>query len=67
MVRKETKAKKIENYLLTGKSLTPLQALNWFNSMSLASIIHRLKLRGWKIKTEIITGTRYAKYSMLNF
>ena len=61
---------KVANYLQSGKSLTPIQALTKFGSLRLAAIIFNLKADGLKIKTELMNiGTKkkprnVAKYSI---
>lgn len=57
----------IKEYLLTGKHLTPLEALNMFSSMRLAAVIHTLKSEGLDIVTDIITtptGKKVASYRL---
>ena len=60
----------VANYLQSGKSLTPIQALTKFGSVRLAAIIFNLKADGLKIKTELMNiGTKkkprnVAKYSI---
>jgi len=60
----------VANYLQSGKSLTPIQALTKFGSLRLAAIIFNLKADGFKIKTELMNiGTKkkprnVAKYSI---
>lgn len=60
----------IANYLQSGKSLTPIQALTKFGSLRLAAIIFNLKADGLNIKTELMNiGTKkkprnVAKYSL---
>jgi len=60
----------VANYLQSGKSLTPIQALTKFNTLRLAAIIFKLKAEGLKIKTELMNiGTKknprnVAKYSL---
>jgi hypothetical protein len=62
----ESKAKKVEQYLLKGNSLTDEMARNKFHAHRLASIINRLRKK-YNIETELIKqgNTRYAKYRML--
>ena len=54
-MRKTTKKQKILNWLLSGKPITPLEALEHFNSFRLAAVIHTLKAEGHKIITEDVT------------
>ena len=57
---------KILDYLLSGKSLTPISALNKFNCFRLSARINDLRKKGHNINTENISkqGKNFAKYSM---
>lgn len=57
---------KILNYLLKGKSITPLEALSRFKCFRLASRINEIKRSGIKISKETVlrNGKRYARYSI---
>jgi len=65
-----TQKQRILNHLLTGKTLTPIQALNKYNSLRLAAVVFELKRNGYKVQTELINvGTKkqsklVAKYSI---
>ena len=65
-----TQKQRILNHLLTGKTLTPIQALTKYNSLRLAAVVFELKRNGYKVKTELINvGTKkqsklVAKYSI---
>ena len=48
--------------LLQGEKITPLDALEKYDCLRLASRIYDLKEKGFKIKTD--TSKRYATYSM---
>lgn len=53
------------NYLLSGNSLTALEALQRFNCFRLSSRISDLKKKGYDIKSETITlpsGKHVSKY-----
>ena len=60
----------ILHHLRKGKSITPLEALTWFNCWRLGARVWELKRKGWPIKTTIITGAgagtgkRYASYTL---
>jgi hypothetical protein len=58
------------DHLLTGASITAIDALNKFNAFRLSSIIHRLRGEHWDIKTEMVndphTDKIYAKYRLQN-
>ena len=56
------------NWLLQGKKLTSLDALNLFGCMRLASRIHDLRERGLNIHAEKIilpSGKRVTEYSII--
>lgn len=57
---------KIKNYLLSGKSLTPIQALNKFGCFRLASRINNLRNEGLKISTTIVNknNKKFAEYKI---
>ena len=59
---------KILNYLLKGKSITPLEALSRFKCFRLASRINEIKQLNYAIKKEMVNknGKRYARYSIAN-
>lgn len=64
----ESQNKQIKAWLESGKSITPLDALNIFGSFRLGARIFDLKNDyGMDIKTEMIeeNGKRYAKYSLV--
>ena len=58
--------KQILNHLESGKSITPIDALNLFGCLRLGARIHDLKSAGYDIKTEIrtVNGKRFAEYSL---
>lgn len=62
----ETQNNQILDYLESGLSLTPIQALAKFGCFRLSGRIHDLRSRGHNIKTETVelNGKRFAKYSM---
>ena len=65
----ESQNKQIKAWLESGKSITPLDALNLFGSFRLGARIFDLKTDyGMNIKTEMVevNGKRYAKYSLVN-
>jgi hypothetical protein len=60
--------KEIKNWLETGNSITPIEALNLFGCFRLGARIHDLKNKfGLNIKTEIVEQDkkRFAKYSLI--
>lgn len=42
-MKKESQLKKVKSHLLTGKTITPIEALNLYGSFRLASLIHILR------------------------
>ena len=69
MEKIESQNKQIKAWLESGKSITPLDALNLFGSFRLGARIFDLKNDyGMNIKTEMVevNGKRYAKYSLVN-
>ena len=52
--------------LLSGQSVTPLQALRRWGCFRLAVYVNRLRNEGMKIKTEMVSakGSTFAKYSL---
>lgn len=65
----KTQRESIKKFLLSGKSLTPLEALSLFGAYRLAAHIQVLRKRdGMNIVTKIqkdVTGRSYARYSLL--
>ena len=54
----------IEQHLIEGKTITPLQALETWGCFRLASIIHRIRKSGMNIETmpHTFKGKTYAVY-----
>ncbi len=48
----KTQKEQIKKYLLSRKTITPIQALNKFGCFRLAAVIYKLKNEGLKIVTE---------------
>ena len=69
MDRMESQRMLIQNWLLNGKSITPIEALNKFGAFRLSAIIYRLKYEyNMPIATEMVYeegGKRYARYYLL--
>ena len=66
-IKVESQNKQIKAWLESGKSITPLDALNLFGSFRLGARIFDLKNDyGMNIKTEMIevNGKRFARYSL---
>jgi hypothetical protein len=66
MERMESQRKAIQNWLLVGKTITPIEALNMFGAFRLSAVIYVLKNDyDMDIVTEMVyedDGKRYAKY-----
>ena len=66
MERQDSQRKQIQAWLNTGKSITPIQALELCGCFRLSSVIYILKYDyGMDIETEMVYeegGKRYAKY-----
>tara|TARA_R110000824_G_scaffold263310_3_gene452020 strand:- start:10767 stop:11054 length:288 start_codon:yes stop_codon:yes gene_type:complete len=70
---KETQKSKVMQWLETGKSITPIHALEMFGCFRLAAVIHDIKLEevfmhNKTIKTEMIKnkfGTKYGSYKLI--
>ena len=61
--KKKSKQSKILAHLVSGKSITPIQALELYGSFRLGALIFNLRAEGHNIKTDIMPETRHAKYS----
>jgi len=62
-----TKISRIKAHLLSGRSLTQLEAIGLYGAFRLAARIHELKAGGMKIDTFIKhdpTGSPYAEYKL---
>ena len=66
--RQLSQKQRVLGHLLTGKSITPLEALQKFGCYRLSSVIHRLRNGGYNIKTFKMFNkdTNYAKYKIIN-
>lgn len=62
-----SKHKQIEEHLLNGGSITGLSAMKEFGVYRLSSVIERLRKKGMKIHTQMITTeyNSFAKYKMI--
>jgi hypothetical protein len=63
----KTQKEQIKKYLLSRKTITPIQALNKFGCFRLAAVIYKLKDEGLKIVTEIEHNGKkqFAKYRLV--
>lgn len=63
----ESQEEQVLQHLLSGQSITPIEALDLYGSFRLSSIIFRLRDRGYDISTKMVTirkGTRVARYTL---
>jgi hypothetical protein len=62
----KSQEKKIAEHLLSGKTITPIEALNLYGCFRLGARIHDLRNGGMSIETRTISdnGKRYAQYFM---
>ncbi len=63
-----TKIEQLKRHLLTGKSITPLEALGLYGIFRLAPRIHELRKQGWNIITTRKfdeKGSEYAEYRLM--
>ena len=60
----KSQEKKIAEHLLSGKTITPIEALNLYGCFRLGARIHDLRNGGMSIETRTISdnGKRYAQY-----
>ena len=66
MSKKKTQKQLIEEYLLAGNAITPIEALERFGCFRLAAIIHKIRKKR-HVYTTMITnkhGNNFAKYSL---
>lgn len=63
-----TQKDKILEHLMSGRSITPLEALNLYGSLRLGARIADIRSEGYIVYMEMVkdskTGKRYAQYSM---
>jgi len=68
MNRHKQAQERIKVWLLLGRAITPIIALNRFKCFRLSSVIHRLRRQGLNIDTHIVnpgTDNSYARYSIV--
>jgi hypothetical protein len=63
----KTQKEQIKKYLLSRKTITPIQALNKFGCFRLAAVIYKLKNDGLKIVTEMEynKNKQFARYRLV--
>ena len=67
MIKKNTKTKMVLDHLMSGRSITQLEAQAEYSLFRLPVIIASLRQRGYFIKCvtkTAVNGTRYGRYSM---
>jgi len=62
-MKNESQEKQILDYLKTGKSISPLEALNKFGCMRLASRICDLRRQGYNIETHMVYTSSWKKFA----
>jgi len=68
MKNKKSQQEKILDYLLEGKSITPLEALRYFGCFRLSAIVFNLKQQGYEFTTKLVKnkyGNKFARYSLV--
>jgi len=66
-MKRKTQKQLIKEYLQSGRSITPIEALEMLGSFRLGAIIFTLREEGMPIKTEFVTNrykTKFAKYTL---
>tara|TARA_Y100001938_G_C7828799_1_gene300317 strand:+ start:285 stop:482 length:198 start_codon:yes stop_codon:yes gene_type:complete len=63
-MKKITKKDKVLAHLISGQSITPMEALTEYGSFRLGAIIFDLRAEGHKINTEIAKGSGHAIYTL---
>ena len=68
-MKRETQRSKVKRWLSTGRTITPMEALEQFGCFRLAAIICNLREEDkMNIHTELVTnkyGTKYARYNLV--
>jgi len=63
--RHQTQEELVENSLLRGESITPLEALHRFGAFRLSAIIFNLRKKGYNISTKMVgNNTKFALYKL---
>lgn len=66
-MKRKTQKEKVRQYLESGRSITPIEALEMFGSFRLGAIIFTLREEGMPIRTDFVTNrykTKFAKYTL---
>lgn len=63
---KDSSTQRLRRWILSGKSITPLQALDKFGCLRLGARIMDLRNEGYDIVTKIVhkNGKRFARYKL---
>jgi hypothetical protein len=66
---KTSQEEQVLNHLLSGKTITPLEALKKYNSFRLSAIIYNLRAKGYDIITNNVNkkGKYFAEYHIRSF
>jgi len=68
-MKRETQRSKIKTHLQSGRTITPIDALEMYGCFRLAAIVHNLRDEDeMNIRTDLVTnryGTKYAKYILV--
>jgi len=62
---RESQRIQILNHLKLGHIITPINALKSYGCFRLASVIHKLRKKGYKIET-VTDKNNYASYKLIN-
>lgn len=58
----KSQAEKILDYMLSGKAITPIEALDLFGCFRLGARIADIKAKGYLVYSEFVTGPNGKKY-----
>lgn len=65
---KDSSTQRLRRWILSGKPITPLQALDKFGCLRLGARIMELRNEGYNIMTKMVekNGKRFARYKLLS-
>lgn len=65
-MKKKSATQRLEDWILSGKAITPLQALNKFGIFRLGARIYDLRRKGYNIATKMVrrNDKEYAQYKL---
>ncbi len=58
----------VKKHLMSGKTITPVEAMHQYGTIRLGAYVHRLRQEGMPIRTKMVrslNGRPYAEYSLL--